>query len=267
MSETSASAATAQGSALAKPRDGAADGAPAGVPQRWQKRAPGVSDAEQVAQVAPASAVPQLEQKRPEAGAPHAGQRDVLVPSGVGASGESRGCRHRLKATSRRRPLAAERAALANAPRRDGRPQVWWLPPGCEICSTGLLDLPVLAGHAHEVGLRDDADERAALVDDRDAADLLAAHQLHRRLDRVVGAARLHAARHHSLTGASRRAALGHGADGDVAIGDDADEATARLGAAHALDDRHEADVLLLHQLRGLRHRRVRVTRSADSST
>jgi hypothetical protein len=91
VSDTRASAATPQGSALANPRDGAADGAPAGVPQRWQKRAPGVSDAEQVAQVAPASAVPQLEQKRPEAGAPHAGQRDVLVPSGVGASGVAGG--------------------------------------------------------------------------------------------------------------------------------------------------------------------------------
>lgn len=83
MSETSASAATAQGSALANPRDVAAEGAPAGVPQRWQKRAPGVSDAEQVAQVAPASVVPQLEQKRPDAGAPQEGHRDVFVPSGV----------------------------------------------------------------------------------------------------------------------------------------------------------------------------------------
>jgi hypothetical protein len=50
-----------------------------------------VSDAEQVAQVAPARAVPQVEQKRPVAGAPHAGQRDVLVPSGVGAIGEAGG--------------------------------------------------------------------------------------------------------------------------------------------------------------------------------
>ena len=91
VSETSASAATAQGSALANPRDRALDGAPAGVPHRWQNRAPGVSDAEQVAQVAPASALPQLEQKRPEAGAPHEGQRDVLVPSAVGASGEAGG--------------------------------------------------------------------------------------------------------------------------------------------------------------------------------
>jgi len=50
-----------------------------------------VSGVEQVAQVAPASAVPQLEQKRPDAGAPHEGQRDELVPSGVGAIGEAGG--------------------------------------------------------------------------------------------------------------------------------------------------------------------------------
>ena len=50
-----------------------------------------MSGAEQVEHVAPARAVPQLEQKRPEAGAPHEGQRDVLVPSGVGASGEAGG--------------------------------------------------------------------------------------------------------------------------------------------------------------------------------
>lgn len=91
MRETRASAATAHGSALAKPRDGAAEGAPDGVPQRWQNRAPGVSVAAQVEQVAPASAVPQLEQKRPEADAPQLGQRDVLVPSGVGTVGEAGG--------------------------------------------------------------------------------------------------------------------------------------------------------------------------------
>ena len=116
--ETSARAATAQGSALANPRDRAAEGAPAGVPQRWQKRAPGVSEAEQVAQVAPPSVVPQLEQKRPEAGAPHAGQRDVLVPSGVGASGEAGGVVIAIKATSRRHPLAAEARRSWEAARR-----------------------------------------------------------------------------------------------------------------------------------------------------
>src|SRR5215208_6899670 len=59
-----------------------------------------------------------------------------------------------------------------------------------------LLGLPVLAGHAHEIGLRDDADERAALVDDRDPAHLLASHECHRLLDRIVGGAGLHATGH-----------------------------------------------------------------------
>ena len=48
--------------------------APAGVPQRWQNFAPGVSDARQVEQTAPSSGAPQLAQKRPEAGAEHLGQ-------------------------------------------------------------------------------------------------------------------------------------------------------------------------------------------------
>jgi len=74
MSDTSASAATAQGSTLANPPFDVADAAPAGAPQRWQKWAPVVSDAEQLPQVAPASAVPQLEQKRPLAAAPQDGQ-------------------------------------------------------------------------------------------------------------------------------------------------------------------------------------------------
>jgi hypothetical protein len=67
-------AATAQGIAFASPGRCVAVVVPAGVPQRWQKRAPGVSGAAQVPQVAPASAVPQLEQKRPVAAAPQEGQ-------------------------------------------------------------------------------------------------------------------------------------------------------------------------------------------------
>jgi hypothetical protein len=45
-----------------------------------------VSAAEQVTHVAPASAVPQLEQKRPDAGAPHEGQGFTAAP-GVGETG------------------------------------------------------------------------------------------------------------------------------------------------------------------------------------
>jgi hypothetical protein len=67
-------AATAQGMTFPSPGERAAVPAPAGVPQRWQKRAPRVSGAAQVPQVAPASAVPQLEQNRPVAAAPQEGQ-------------------------------------------------------------------------------------------------------------------------------------------------------------------------------------------------
>ena len=58
----------------------------------------------------------------------------------------------------------------------------------------------------------------------------------------------MHAARHHVAHRRVVGAAFGNGADRDVAIGDDADEATAGLRTSDALDDRHESDVLLLHQ-------------------
>jgi hypothetical protein len=62
---------------LPSPRAGALVAAPAGVPQRWQKRAPTVSGAAQLPQVAPASAVPQLEQNLPDAAVPQEGQGTV----------------------------------------------------------------------------------------------------------------------------------------------------------------------------------------------
>ena len=84
--ETSAMAATTHGSTAEKPRvDTAAE--PAGVPHRWQKRAPGVSGAEHVPHVAPSRAVPQLEQKRPDAGAPQEGHGFTAAP-GVGDTEE-----------------------------------------------------------------------------------------------------------------------------------------------------------------------------------
>ena len=76
--------AMAHGRTPASPRAGA-DVEPAGVPQRWQNRAPGVSAAEHVEQIAPSSAVPQLEQKRPDASAPHDGH-GFSVASDVGAA-------------------------------------------------------------------------------------------------------------------------------------------------------------------------------------
>ena len=72
-------AATAHGSRAPRPRVGAAP-APAGVPHRWQYRAPAVSGAAHWTHAAPARAVPQLEQKWPDAGAPQDGQGDVIGP-------------------------------------------------------------------------------------------------------------------------------------------------------------------------------------------
>jgi hypothetical protein len=69
-------AATAQGITSAEPRERRLLVAPARVPQRWQKCAPGVSGAAQVPHVAPARAVPQAAQKRPDAEAPQDGQAD-----------------------------------------------------------------------------------------------------------------------------------------------------------------------------------------------
>jgi hypothetical protein len=71
--------------------------------------------------VAPASAVPQLEQNRPVAGAPQEGQRDVLVPSGVGASGEAGGVVIATKVQRRGAPWQRTRGATARAE----RDQVW----------------------------------------------------------------------------------------------------------------------------------------------
>jgi hypothetical protein len=122
----------------------------------------------------------------------------------------------------------------------------------------GLLRLAVLATHAYHVGLRDDADQGTALVDDRDAPNLLAPHQRHGVVDGVVGRAGLHAARHHLTHGRVGRASLRHMAHGDVAIGHDTNETAARLRAADALDDGHETHVLLLHHARRFRHRRIR---------
>jgi hypothetical protein len=69
--------------AFPSPRLAPAAVVPAAVPQRWQKRAPAVRGAAQLPHAAPASAVPQLEQKRPDAAAPQEGQE-----AGEDAEGE-----------------------------------------------------------------------------------------------------------------------------------------------------------------------------------
>jgi hypothetical protein len=99
--------------------------APAAVPQRWQKRAPGVSGVEQVAQVAPARAVPQLEQKRPEAGAPHDGQRAALGLSEVGVIGDAGGVVIASKLHPRDAPWQRTDATLGRLVRPPARDQFW----------------------------------------------------------------------------------------------------------------------------------------------
>src|SRR5699024_4916363 len=97
-----------------------------------------------------------------------------------------------------------------------------------------------------EVGLGDDADDLLVGVDDGDAAHLVAAQEL---LDAVEVVFRLDAdeiaARHGVAHGQVARLATAEDAEGEVAVGDDADEA---LGGA-ALDDGQAADVMALHEL------------------
>jgi hypothetical protein len=80
---------------------------PAGVPQRWQKRAPVVSGAAQLPQAAPARAVPQLEQNRPAAAAPQEGQVEdvegVVTPGKINS---------RTRVNGERRTVNGERQPL-----------------------------------------------------------------------------------------------------------------------------------------------------------
>ena len=86
MRETSAIEATIHGIALvARSGTAARIAAPTGVPQEWQKRAPGVSDEPQVRHIAPSSGAPQLAQKRPSAAAPQEGQV-VVVGADMGGN-------------------------------------------------------------------------------------------------------------------------------------------------------------------------------------
>ena len=80
-SATSAIEATIHGSAVF-PRSVGAAMVPTGVPQWWQKRAPGVSDEAHERHVAPSTGAPQLAQKRPSARAPQDGHV-VMVGAGI----------------------------------------------------------------------------------------------------------------------------------------------------------------------------------------
>src|SRR5690606_20220524 len=91
---SSAIAAKAQGSALEPPDtcvlppDARFGVEPAAVPQRWQKRAPGVSAALQDAQVAPPDEAPHCEQNLPDTEEPHFGQSASVVDAELICEGE-----------------------------------------------------------------------------------------------------------------------------------------------------------------------------------
>jgi hypothetical protein len=84
MRHTSAIPAIAHGSDVDVASGRRAPDAPAAVPQRWQNFAPGVRIVAQAAHRAPASGEPQLAQKCPLAGTPHAGHG-----TGAGAAADS----------------------------------------------------------------------------------------------------------------------------------------------------------------------------------
>src|SRR5215210_3281988 len=99
------------------------------------------------------------------------------------------------------------------------------------MLSAGLGDLLdstlglLVVGLVDDVRLGNDPDERAAVVDDRNPAYLLAAHEAHHRIDVVIRFDRSHALAHrlaHLAVGGA--VPLGDVTDRDVAVGDDADE-------------------------------------------
>src|SRR5215207_6162853 len=151
------------------------------------------------------------------------------------------------------RDAGPDLAVAAPQPRAaDPSPLLVMAPARCRDLLDRLLG-PAVVAFAHDVGLGDDAHDQAVVVHHRDAAHLLAPHQLHHVLDVVVGADRLRVAGHR-VAHRRVRPPLGDDADGDVAIGHEADEALRDRG----LDHRQDADVLLLHEACGLLDRRVR---------
>lgn len=102
-----------------------------------------------------------------------------------------------------------------------------------------------------DVGLRDDADQLAAL-DDRKPPDLMPGEEGKSLVEALVGRDGRNVARRHvSDCGVVRVAALDQHADDEVSVRDDADEPA-------AVDYRDRADVLAGHHLRHFEDRRGR---------
>src|SRR6185312_10877838 len=244
ISETSAIAATPQGSADEALRRSSARSAPAAVPQRWQNFAPGENGASQAAQVAPGRDAPQFEQNFPLACTPHAGQGAVAsgcscsaLDGEVGELGERGEPGEAMRRKLHGRPVPRHADQIVGG---SGRVS----PARLRDVLDRLAGAMGVARLGEDVGLRDDADERPALIDDRNAPDLFGAHGVHDLVyvgslaagSEIVGA-------HHVAHAAGAVASVGDAANGNVAIGDDADE----LPLALAVDDRHDADVFAFH--------------------
>jgi len=116
------------------------------------------------------------------------------------------------------------------------------------LCN-GLFGARVVLRLEDDVGLGDDADQGTAFVDDGDASHLFTTHEVHDVVHRIGRRARTDVGGHDVANG--RRCAVtafGDGADGNVAVGKDADEELGALGFDHG----HDADVFGLHQSRGV---------------
>src|SRR5256885_7128740 len=109
-----------------------------------------------------------------------------------------------------------------------------------------------IARFSDDVGLGNDADERAAVVDNGNTTELLARHCLHYLGDVVVRRAGREVAGAHDLAHASSAiASFSDDAYRDVPVGDDANKALCSL----LVDDGHNTDILALHQLSGFANR------------
>ena len=247
-------------------RTGATGGGAAAVaePRAGRERA-----SEQPAHTAPASAAPHSEQKRPVAGARARSGRLSAVLVRVEdmrpkRNEHERALRSRRRASLRSRRWRSDDAALAT---RAAPLLVRCLPPGCEICSTVFSALRLSRGHASTMSAcatMPTSSPRSSTIGmrrtcSRPMSSMTSSTESSGALVRTP----------HDITSPTERrgavAAFGDGADGDVAIGETPTRRL-RVSAPH-VDDGHDADVLLLHEPRGLDERRVRRSRTSDSST
>src|SRR5207237_5186809 len=119
----------------------------------------------------------------------------------------------------------------------------------------GLFGLVVVARFANDVRLRHDTDERSAFIDDGNAAHLFGRHRLHYFVEILVRrAGRELAPAHHIAHSRIGVALFRDDSNRKIAIGDDADQSSGAL----IIDDRNDADVLFLHDARGVTSRTLR---------